>query len=709
MRVITKLAPIARALQEPSKGGIASVFGALEGLATELAALPASNLQWFGREEIDVIFGAVMESLQDRTPSFSAVPAPAIAEVKASHPRALAARMNNITSTRAGRILLSLAPYFAARDTQDVGLVDDAWSQAGLTYRKHVSFFASLLSSPEGRLATRLAASLAQAEWTERFWTSYNATESMDQLVVGNGPVGVAFAHSLIENGNFSSIIVSNAAPGGPFSWGQFPVNHRSRPTTPDQVGGPATLWALDDMGPVLISPSDINTTWGYGQSDVMAAVIALNALAAGPTITAEVTSVDTDYGVTITLENLDGQTKILRPQRTTFATGLGKPKELEGSGEAMSVQAFLAHPDPSSLGKRIAFVGGGDSAMMGIAHLLGLDGSAATPRQVQKVEEILWFRPEGKIYKETFPILERLRYGQIASFLPRLLDSSYPSVIKVIGKRVDDTYEEDRGQALVFDGTRRFADVVVNATGFESALDDLFYGAQETGEVIYDNGIAIARRLSDNEDANVFAIGACAELPVSEVELQRFPILGVGKLSANTAALFRTIPGAVSFGRVSAKEGQGAPAIKKLNASAKKPTATKSSFEPFEETFLVEGAAVVAHSVLLTRIKFLVGVLSEELTCPAPIAISIDMTGEKRVSISSIKKVPTPIIEEVLRPLFAEEGIRSGIAYLCRVPLFLERQAGKMLKRGMSATSMNLFIPVDNGKLRASAITLAA
>ncbi len=542
--------------------------------------------------------------------------------------------------------------------------------------------------------------------------------------MVGNGPVGIAFAHSLIESGDFSAFIVSNSLPGGSFSWGQFPVNHRSRPVGPGVVGGPATSSALDDLGPVLVSPSDINTSWGYNSSAVMAAVTALNAIAAGPTVTAEVDDADSDYNddgtltLSVTIRSLtQDRVKVLNPRRGTFALGLGKPRKLRGKAKAMSVQEFLAHPDPSTLGERVAFVGGGDSAMMGIAHLLGLDGYVATPRQVQRLREIGWFRPEGMVYKETFPIVERQRYGQIASFLPRLLDRNYPSVIRVIDEKVGNSEQEGETRLLYAEITASYprrVDVVVNATGFESELPGLFGGAAEEGEIIYDGRLPVARRVNYDDDVNFFAIGACARLPVTDTELERFPILEIEKLSANTVALFRTIPQAVTFGRMSATEGDTAAVAAKqffvAKAAKKVSAAQKNSLEPFEESFSIVGTLMPrTHAALLARIKFLAAVLSEDLPCLVTISISVEMVSTSRVSISASGEVPTYIAEQVLRPLFGDKAIRDGLSYLCRVPEFLGRRAAKMLRESVPASPMVLTLPVVDGKLKASAISLAA
>lgn len=706
-------------------GTLNEVLGAFTALSNELASLPATEQAWLGRPEMSTILKAVFDSLAGRGPEFTATPQPrAEIDVPRSHPRAFSTRMRNITSTAAGRALIRLAPHLAGQDIERLDLSGREFKAKGLTFRKQVAFFASLLSTPEGRAITRLAASLAQEEWTERFWENEEVIVDTDHLIVGNGPVGIAFAHSLIESGNFNGLIISKNDAGGPFGWGQFQVNHRSRPIGAGMAGGPATSWALDDMGPVLVSPSDVSTSWGYATSDIMAAVTALNALAAGPMVTGTVEEYmyesnnetgDEDLVMRVANETR-GQSKQVRFAQATFATGLGRPYDLPGSGYAIPVSELLSGSTTAPIGERVAVVGDGDSAMIAIARLLGLDGYGSTPRQVQGLEKIVWIRKKGEIHKETFPITERLRYADIAPFLPRLLDGAYPHVIEVVAGQVIDSYQSNSNEYLSCrsDGKplKVEVDTVINATGFDGYINDDYY-AGDYGEIVEIDGIPVARRLNDSapQRAGIFAIGAAAKLPVYAKEMERFPVLRNENLPANTVALFRTIPAASAFGRMSAGNRQ--------ESSSKKRTfpEKKASVEDIEGRAIFErileadeeAGEMSSLSQVLMRMRYLAAVQAENIKCDTPITLMIELTGVDQVSMRSIGEIPSQVIARVLDPLFDDTKIRHGLINLCKTSVALEETAAELLKADVASRPLTISIPVDAERIVSTGLTVAA
>lgn len=718
MNILARLSETTDAIRDSE--GFRSALKAFTALGEDLENLSPRLRSWLRDSRFVSVSDALFRSFEDRDVRFTSVPTTSTARrVEISHPKAMSLRMRNLTATAGGRALMRLAPHLALMSMEGVEFSAERFKSVGATYRKETAFFAALLSSEEGRKAVVIAAALAQQEWTDRFWRRKAVdVTSVDHLLIGNGPVGTAFAHALIDRSACSPFIISENEPGGSFAWGKFPVNHRSRPISPVIQGAPATQWSLDDLGPVLVSPGDISTTHGCCYSDIVAAVTALNAMAAGSTVSAAATGYDSTFdkkgdamGV-FTIESLaTGERRRIRAkEQATIATGPGRVKELPGLVKGITVQELLSKPDPSSLGERVAVVGDGDSAMMSIAHLLGLHGSSTIPRQAQKLARIIWIRKSGLIHKETFSFSERLRYAEIAPFLPRVLEPAYPSMIQVVrGRLVDSDYvgpaaylrcRNDESFDVSVD-----ADAVINATGFGG--DPLGVFDLRDAQVIINNGIPVARKVSKKE--RIYVIGAAAKLPLSETERDRFPILGNPKLTENTAALFRNVPAAVAFGRQSGRDGGPKQSLPALFFEPRSRRSAAKRCVTFGRRLLVSGSLVSSHTAVLNRLRLMIDAYGEKVKCGSPISIEIERASAAAIRVTSTTPVPQAVIQEVLDPIFLDNDIRRGLHHLCKTIDVLEEASKTLLRKPALSSGLTLTIPVRNGQLAAVGTTLAA
>jgi hypothetical protein len=687
-------------------------------LRDAIRAIPREQREWLVRPEFRSLLLGNFTAVAGRRPGTSASPldqGKRRLPLAPSNPSALGCRMDQFCSTPAGRALIGQAPFLAGRDFLDANF-DAGHADVGLTYRHHTAFFATLLSSTEGMQAARLAAALAQAWYSRIFWNK-NVCGYVPRIVVGNGPVGVAFVHALTEAGDQNrTLLVSANEPGGVFSWGSFLVNHRSRPVNIDYRGGPATEGPLDDFLATLCSPSDVGTTWSYTQSDVIAAAIAPNAMAAAPTITATVktASVLPNGRIQVLLEDpTTGARKYITTGELILALGPGRPRRLPGGAADLTMPTFLAQQNPSQLGKVVGVVGGRDSAAVAIARLFGINQSGGLPRQTHTLERVMWIRPQGPLYKETAATCERLRYsGELGPFLPRRLDPDYPAPIEVIQGRVVGSTSRSGGDQLLrcdssgVEGSRTVrVDNVISATGFVSTLPDILGMECSDLSIFYGSStIPLARRVPG---ANIFVVGAGANLPINATERRLYPILGTLGIPENSAALFRALPQVAALAGILAYKNRGRIlSARFVQKEASRSRAKAGERRQFAWSIRDDGSnRVESMQMLLTRLRIVVATHAESLACGD--AILLRLRAEPKVLEVISDPLPTSLVEQLLIPLFSDDAVCRGLWRATQNARHVHGEACNILKRDIpSVTTWQLTIPSAGGVVWAEGLS---
>jgi hypothetical protein len=267
-------------------------------------------------------------------------------------------------------------------------------------------------------------------------------------------------------------------------------------------------------------------------------------------------------------------------------------------------------------------------------------------------------------VYKETFPIAGRLRYTELAPFLPRLLDPAYPSPIEVVeGRVVDSSY--DYGDYLIVceqNGERRnvSADAVINATGFDRSSLEAFFPDARGAQVYKSEDVGFARCLAPD----IYAVGAAANIPVSDAERRLWPVLRNGQLPENVDALFRTIPQAELLGLRLAKREKPAGSRREVFPVRKSATRKESRLEEFGRYLDGEDGIGADLSVTVCHLRMLVAAFAEDIFCSRPIAITIEYDGFGSF-LRSKEKLPEAVITKVLTRIFENEEVRRNISHV--------------------------------------------
>jgi|GEM_PF-6048299 len=692
-------------------------------LMTKLRKEPGIDNPWFTDQKvITTLLNAFFAGLPaGRVPGESAAPEDMGLrdELLLSHPKAMQWRMDNIKATPAGRAFLRMMPLLAKRIPASKSF--GAFTSFGIHNRSMAHLCAATLSHSEGQQAVRQAAYEAQWTYSQKFWE--RPLPYVPRIIVGSGPTGLALAHSLLEAGDVGNTLIVSAGEwaGGPFTWGKFQVNHRNRPVDPDYRAAPATVGTLDGFGPGLVAPNDLSGTWAYNESTALAVSAAMNALSAGPIITAGLLNWKPNpLASTTTVCLLDpktGDQVFVETDQLVLAPGLGDVRSLPGSATSLSIKELLQHPSIHQLGDKIMVVGENDTACIAIEEILNVWNRPGAARTEHQLREIIWVRPSGLTYKETFGLGGvRKRYdGRLADFLPRLTDPAYPATIRVIPGRVINTINVGDGAAVTIESleddktvrkrTIPFVGTIVNATGFKNPFADRW--SSPTDGVFYQGGFPVGRQLGPN----VTIVGPGAGIPVSDFELTLFPILNEPSLArVNPVALFRNNLAAELLGRGRAFVGQRRESSLKKLVPRRSPGRTPNGESTrFVAKLQVPNLSTVVDGDLETMFRLSLATYVERVrNIPSDDSIILYVcgAGEGGPYVFGFD-IPELVVSDVLQPMMEDQRLQWMLAhqYLTRHQVAVEM--ADLVGDQSPQTTLDIRIPVTNGRLEANKVTI--
>lgn len=326
---------------------------------------------------------------------------------------------------------------------------------------------------------------------------------------------------------------------GGVFGWTDNPafyLNSRNRSSV--EAGVPGTEGELNQIINGPVQASDLGAA-EYQTNMEMNFAICAALLKSARRSTATVASVRRMPDGIILVESVDGRE--WRAKRVILATGIGAPNKLKGS--TTSLREFLIGRRvqfPLRGLKRVAVVGGGDSARVVIEYLLGQGPSqGSSVASVDRVERIDWYRAPYD-YREEMEEGERSRYKGIARFMRCASDDRAYIIQPLTRVRVNEVIRDDNKLGVLYKGRRNPErgrgdyDLVVNCTGYVNKVDELVQAPMET---VFQDKEAIARKVVG---AEIYIVGPAAELPFTSLEDQRVPI---DLSAANKVALWRYGP----------------------------------------------------------------------------------------------------------------------------------------------------------------------
>lgn len=703
-------------LLEAAQKGRATSRTAAKRIMIELRKDDGINNSWFSEpEQMRLLFQALLTGLPaGRGPGDSAVPSDGGLgkDTLTSHPQAMSWRMRQVQATPAGRAFLRLMPSLAMR--MPSSKASASFAGRGIHHRDMSHLFAATLSHPIGQQTVRQAAYLAQQTFTRKFWDRPMAF--VPRIVVGSGPTAMSLAHSFFEAGDVGSTlyISANEWAGGPFGWGSYQVNHRTRPPSPELRDAPATLGTLDGFGPGPVAPNDLTGTWAYNISDSLAATAALNALSAGPVVTAELVKWDNNplSGMaSVQLRHpVTGDILFVETADLVIAPGLGIPRTLPGSARSLSVKDLLQHSDLHRIGDRVMVVGEADSACIAIEEILNLWNRTGVSRGEHQLREIVWIRPSGQVYKETYNLEERNRYaGRIADFLPRLTDPNYPSVIKVVPGRVVNTIQLKGCAAITIESseggkTIPFRGAIINTTGFENPFA-AHWTSPDDGVFCTDDGFPVARQLG----RCVTIVGPGAGLPVSDLELSLFPILREPALGrVNPVALFRNNLAAELLARARAYVGDRSDSnlrsLRPRRSQGRSADVQRESLlirlPPVDTSMAIKGDLESLLRIRLGSLTELVKGVPFDKIC---LLVTFDADGPVLQCVGSTKVLN----QVVLQPLFSDPEVQRILSH----QLLTRREVASGLAVFMGEpepdVTVDIVIPVSEGRLMTDKLSI--
>jgi hypothetical protein len=387
----------------------------------------------------------------------------------------------------------------------------------------------------------KLVASMWNQKWR------VDRESALPEMVIGSGPNALIYAAIRAAKGQRVVIVERNKRAGGAFACSNKPsfwLNSRNRPGT---LGLPGEGMGLNYLFGCMLQPSMIGGGEFQTNAD-LAWVIRMNLLML-PNVEVhtgvEVTQLQFfGRGATarfrVTMKGNIGDTKTIRVSRIVFATGLGdantfykddKPKRMLDFAEFM---AKMDDPFPLQGMRRVAVIGGGDSAKTVIEALIGQGPShGMSVAEIDTPDQIDWF---GAAYNNQLEWCNnnRGRYSRIGKFLGNKI---------TVRPRTD--YFPTSGYECAYVGARTY-DWVINCTGFtESSL------VKQNGDLpdVMIGSRAVARRVavSGYNDDEVYRIGPAAKLPYSAVETI-YGTTGMSRIPENVASLFRYAPLTAAF-----------------------------------------------------------------------------------------------------------------------------------------------------------------
>lgn len=400
------------------------------------------------------------------------------------------------------------------------------------------------------------------------------------EVIIGAGVHASIFAAArMAETGETPFVIEQDTRIGGVFATALRPVfefNSRNRVEREDAPRLPGTAGPLNSEIKGVLQPSDISFQEYPTQTEqafVTRVNLALYArVLAGWRVT-RIEKINDQYKVYLFNTAKRNLKRALITKRVIVASGLGSSKgDLLRAGKGFDIRSSNYMPFaqfvrrmgdtsnkfPLQGMKRVAVIGAKDSGRTAVEYLLG---QGPTPGMsvvgLDFVEQIFWVGQKS-MTKEEFEACERSRYKGIARAFPRKDNPEYYyRITPMPGRATSVTPERDKLRVRVnIDGRiiSELVDVVIDATGFEDNINDLFkLRSIETEVREKGTGPIIARKFVGEE---IYKIGPIAKIPVSDDERER--VKALVRIPDNSVAIFRYAERTATLAKIMPKiEGQ--------------------------------------------------------------------------------------------------------------------------------------------------------
>lgn len=349
------------------------------------------------------------------------------------------------------------------------------------------------------------------------------------EVIIGSGFHAAVYAAVRVLTGHERPLVLEREPrAGGTFAmtaWPTFYLNSRNRAGRPGLAGDQRA--SLNYLPGGLIQAADLSMA-EYQTNTDMAFVIRLTLAQFADVVTnARVTAVDTaGAGVEI---YINGRSP-LRAGRVIDARGLGDPDDKIPNGTTiLTFDQFMrrmAGRWPLRGVRRVAVIGGGDSAKCAIESLLGIAPSPPlATAALDSVDAIDCYSDILPDLCERWQQEVRGRYQAIGRYLRP--DRQGVRRLSVIPRRAQPVGLP--GTALV-DG--RTYDLVVMCTGYQETVIDGLELLSFTAYQVADTDVAV-----EHDDIPAYRIGPHARLPFTSREYQD----GIADITANAVSMFRT------------------------------------------------------------------------------------------------------------------------------------------------------------------------
>lgn len=352
-------------------------------------------------------------------------------------------------------------------------------------------------------------------------------TETSREVIIGAGYHAAVYAASRVRAG-FERPLVLDRAPrvGGVFGGTREPTFYLNSRNRPGDMGPAGDVGAsLNHIPGAVIQPANVSMAEYQTNAD-MAWVIRLTLAQFADVIPdTTVTNVDPSDGE-ITINEYGS----LFTGRIIDARGLGSPTRFFGTAERSDfVDSFpefmerMAEPWPLRGLRRVAVIGGGDSAKCAVESLMGLAPSPMMAcAALDHVERVDWYALNLPTDCENWLNEVRGRYAPIGRFLRP--DRFGTRRLQVINQRV---VPAPLSNGVVVDG--RTYDLAVACLGnVVQPFDDIIPSL-----IFFEVGNEVVARY----EQKYYQVGPCADLPFNSRELRQ----GINLLSENLVAMFRT------------------------------------------------------------------------------------------------------------------------------------------------------------------------
>ena len=389
---------------------------------------------------------------------------------------------------------------------------------------------AGIALDPKGR---EFAGEVLDGYWSDetRRLDTLGSSSTDREVIIGSGVHAAVYAAVRVLSGYPKPLVLErNPRAGGTFAMTARPVfylNSRNRPGGVGQAGDQGA--SLNYLPGAPIQAADMSMA-EYQTNTDMAFVVRLALAQYADVVTdARVLSVDQD-GTGVAIEIADREPLLAR--RVIDARGLGDPdgQDVTNGTTILTFPQFMqrmAGTWPLRGARRIAVIGGGDSAKCAVESCLGI---APPPfmaaAALDHVDRIDWYSDGLPASCERWLQEINGRYQAIGRYLRP--DRFGVRRLNVLDRRV-------RPVALPGAGliAGRTYDLVVCCTGNrETDIDGLEFGSFD--QYTTADGGVVARR---HYTLPAFRVGPHARLPFTPQELDD----GIGDIPTNAVAIFRT------------------------------------------------------------------------------------------------------------------------------------------------------------------------